>query len=103
MTFTVVSNTKLKNMELRSSIFIINSDAQKQLIEFGFECRFHDLNYFEVGFFFMFLEFIFYLRASSQKLHKKTQTLCNFILYFQQILDIHWFNITYLHTTCIIF
>jgi hypothetical protein len=39
------------------------------MIEYGFGCRSHDLNYFEVGFVLgkTFLEFIIYLRASSQK------------------------------------
>ena len=36
------------------------SDAQKQMVECGFGRRFHDLNYFEVR------KFIIYLRASSQ-------------------------------------
>jgi hypothetical protein len=36
-------------MKLRSSILIIKSDTQKQMIKFGFGRGFHDLNYFEVG------------------------------------------------------
>ena len=32
----------------------------------GFGCRFHDLDYFEVEYFNIFLEFIIYSRASSQ-------------------------------------
>ena len=49
MIFVVVLNTQMKNIKLRSSILIIKSDAQKQMIEFGFRRTFHDLNYFEVG------------------------------------------------------
>jgi len=42
---------KYSNIKLRSSILIIKSDTQKQVIEYSFERRFHDRNYFEVGFF----------------------------------------------------
>jgi hypothetical protein len=51
MTFVVVLNTQM----YKSSILIIKSDAQKQLAEFAFGRRFHDLNYFEVGIFFHIL------------------------------------------------
>ena len=51
MTFVVCAEySNVRN--LRFSILIIKSDAQKQMIEFGFRHRFHDLNYFEVGNFF---------------------------------------------------
>ena len=33
----------------------------------GFRHRFHDLKYFEAGFFFMFIEIIINLRAAFQK------------------------------------
>ena len=46
MTFDVVEKVKL-----RSSILIIESDAQKQMFESGFGRRFHDLNCYEVGIF----------------------------------------------------
>ena len=39
----------------------------------GFGRRFHDLKYFEVGFFFIFLEFIINLRAPLQKFVEKHQ------------------------------
>ena len=52
MAFVVVLNTQMYEIKLRSSILIIKSGAQKQMIEFEFGRRFHDLNYFEVGFFF---------------------------------------------------
>ena len=35
---------------MRSSILIIKSDAQKQMIESDFDSRFHDLNNCEAGF-----------------------------------------------------
>ena len=39
---------------------------------------FHDLKYFEVGFFSIFLEFVIDLRASLHKLVEKHQS-CNFM------------------------
>ena len=73
------------------------------MIEFGFGRRFHDLIYFEVGIFFIFFELTIYLRASSQKFVENHQF--NVILsYLKQLfLDIHLFNVTYLHTTCTVF
>ena len=79
---------KYSNVEYQVEIFklIIKSDAQKQMVEFSFGRRFHDLNYFEVGIFFIFLEFIIYLRASSQNFVENHQF--NVILsYFKQNLD----------------
>ena len=67
------SNVEIK---LRSSILSIKCDAQKQMIEFGFGPRVHDLNYFEVGYS-IILEFIIHLRASSQNY----VILCNFIIF----------------------
>ena len=102
MTSIVVLNTQMQNIKLRSSILSIKSDAQKQMVESDFGCRFHDPNYFEVINFFLFLEFIIYLRASPHNFVKNHQF--NVILtYFKQILDSHLFNITYLHATCNIF
>jgi hypothetical protein len=49
---------------MMTSIVVLN--PQKQMVEFGFGRGFRDLSYFEVGIYFMFLEFIVYLRASSQ-------------------------------------
>jgi hypothetical protein len=49
MTFVIVLDTQMLKIKLESSIFIIKNDAQKQMVEFGFGCRFHDLNYFKVG------------------------------------------------------
>ena len=51
---------------------------------------------------YIFLESIIYLRASSQNFVENHQL--NVILsHFKQILDNHLFDITYLHTTCIVF
>jgi hypothetical protein len=52
MTFVFVFNTQMQKIKLKSSIFIIKSDAQKQMSESAFGHGFHDLNYFEVGIFF---------------------------------------------------
>ena len=51
MTFIVTLNTQMHNIKLRSLILSIKSDAQKQMVESNFGCRFHNLIYFEVGFF----------------------------------------------------
>ena len=69
---------------MRPLILSIKSDAQKQMIEYGFGCRFHDLNYSEVGIRFMFLEFIIYLRASSQNFVENHQFTV-ILSYFKQI------------------
>ena len=50
---------------MRSPKLIIKSNAQKKMARFGCGCEFHDLDYFEFDFFFMFLEFIIHLRLSS--------------------------------------
>ena len=51
---------------------------------------------------YIFLESIIYLRASSQNFVENHQL--NVILsHFKQILDNHLFDLTYLHTTCIVF
>ena len=83
---------------MRSSKFIIKSIAQKAMAKFGFRCRFHDLKYFEVGFFFIFVEFITNLRAPLQILNRKNK--CDVILsYFKQGLDNYSMCLIYLHTT----
>ena len=65
MTSSFVLNIQIQNIKLRSSILSIISDAQNKLVEFGFGHRFHDLNYFEVGIFYLkFLEFLIYLKES---------------------------------------
>ena len=57
---------------------------------------FMTLTILKLEFSFMFLEFVIYFKASSQNFvenHKYNVIL----LYCKQILDIHLFNITYLH------
>ena len=72
------------------------------MIKSFFAIDFITLTILELDFFFRFLEFIIYLRASSQNFVENQQF--NAILsYFKQILDNHLFNITYLHTTCSVF
>ena len=64
MTSIVVLHTQMRNIKLRPSKLIINSDAQKHMVGLDFERKFHDLKYFEVGiFFFIFLEIIIHLRS----------------------------------------
>ena len=62
----------VKHSNVENQVEILNtyirSDTQKQMVEYGFGRSFHDLNYFEVGNFSMCLDFIIYLRASSQKM-----------------------------------
>ena len=62
-----VKYSKLE-IDLKSSILIIKSDAQRQMVESGFGRRCHDLSYFGIVFFSIFFECIIYLRASSQTL-----------------------------------
>ena len=62
---TILFCVKYLNIKLRSSILIIKSDTQKQVIEYGSECRFHDLNYVEVGFFKIFFKYIFIYPLNS--------------------------------------
>ena len=63
---------------------------------------FMTLTLLKLEFSFIFLEFIVYLRASSQNFVENHQF--NIILsYFKQILDSHLFNITFLHTTYTVF
>ena len=91
------------NVETQVEIFnilIVKRDAQKQMVESHFGCRFHDLNYFEVGIFFhipwILLEGIITKLCENHQFHV-------ILSYFKQILDNHLFNITYLHTTCTVF
>ena len=56
---------RVKCSSVEYEVEIFKTNAQKLMVEFGFGRRFHDFKYFKVGFFFMFYEFIIYLRASS--------------------------------------
>ena len=49
MTSIVKLGTQIQNISMRSSKPIIKSDASKQLTKYSFECKFHDLMYFELG------------------------------------------------------
>ena len=48
MTSIVKLNTQIQNINMRSSIPIIKSDALKQLTKYSFERKFHDLQYFKL-------------------------------------------------------
>ena len=53
---------------MRYSKLIIKNTTQRVIAKSRFRLRFHDLKYFEVGFFsFIFLEFIIELRTPLQK------------------------------------
>ena len=52
--------------KLRFSILIIRTDAQKPIVEFSLGVDFITPIILNFEFFFVFLEFIIYLRASSQ-------------------------------------
>ena len=54
--FIVVLSIQIKTIKMRSSKLILKSIAQKVMSKSGFASRFHDLKYFEVGIFFIFLE-----------------------------------------------
>ena len=47
----------------------------------GFRCRIHDLKHFEVGFFFIFLDFATNMKAPSQKFVGKKFNLMQFIMF----------------------
>lgn len=49
------SNAKYQDLILE---LIIKSNSQKNMARSNFECEFHDLNHFDLDFFFVFLEFI---------------------------------------------
>ena len=71
-------------------------------LSLGLDIDFMTLTILKLEFSFISLEFNICLRASSQNYVENHQF--NVILsYFKHILDNRLFNITYLHTTCIIF
>ena len=90
------------NIKLRSSKLIIKSDAQKQMVEFGFGRRFHDLKYFEVGIFFH-KPLIHYLLKGIIIKFVENHQFNVIISYFKQILNNYLFNSTYLHIACAVF
>ena len=59
---------------------IIKSDAQKQMVEYAFGRRFHDLNYIKVGIFFHIPCIHCLLEGIIMKLCGKPSILCNFII-----------------------
>ena len=93
----VVSNTQMSNIKLRFSTLIIESDAQKQMIESDFEHRFHDLNYFEVRIPFSYSFDSLCTWGHHHNLFLENHKLYVILSYFKYILDNHLFNITYLH------
>ena len=71
----VVLSTQMRNIKMRSSKHIIKSIAQKVMANFGLGHRFHDLQYFEVGIWVIFLEAIINLKAPLQKIIEKNINL----------------------------
>ena len=66
---------------MRASKVIIKGDAQKVMGKCGFGHRFHDLKYFEVGIFLIFLDFV-NLRALLKNFLEKNQFYV-FLSYFK--------------------
>jgi hypothetical protein len=59
---------------MKSTKVIIKNTTQRIMAKYGFERRFHDLKYFEVGLFpFILLEFNINLMSSLQKFVGKYQ------------------------------
>jgi hypothetical protein len=83
---------------MRFSKPIIKSTTQKVMASYGFKCRFHDLEYLEVGFLFfiifsIFLELIINLRAPLQKFIENINSNVN-LPCFKKILDNYVLNIS---------
>ena len=62
MAFIDVLGAQIWNIKMRSSKLLIKSTTQNAMVNSSFGHRSHDLIYFEVRFFFTFLEFIINLR-----------------------------------------
>ena len=68
-------------------MLIVTSDAHKQMVEFGFACRFHNLNYFEVGIFFhipcliIFFHIHYVIKGIITKVFGKPSIECNSIVF----------------------
>ena len=92
-----------KNIEMRPSKLFIKVMLKKQMARFGVEHKLHDIKYFVVGLFYIFLKFIKTLRALSKKLFKNHQLNVILILLFEQNLSSYLLNISHLHNTCSIF
>ena len=64
---------------------IIISIAQRVLVKYGFGRRFHDLKYFEVRIFFIFLQFIIKLRNLDIKLFRTNHQFNIFYLIVKKL------------------
>lgn len=65
MTSIVLLSTRMQNIKMRSSKLFIKGHTPNQISRSGFGCTFHELNYFELDFFSISLEFVIHLRSSS--------------------------------------
>lgn len=65
--------THIQNIKMRSSELLIKITSQKVIAKFGFGCRFHGLEYFEVGFSLGHIPWICYkLEGITTKICRKT-------------------------------
>ena len=89
MTPIIVLNNQMSNIKLRSSKPINNSDAQKQMADSSFGHRFHDLEYFEVEFFFfILLEFIIHKFEVSSQNFVENHQFVNLVVHFTMFVPI---------------
>ena len=96
---------KSSNIECQNEIFKTYHGKwySKEMAKFGTGRKLCDLKHIKVGFFSNSLEFIINLRASLQKLIEIHHFNIYFLSYLKQNWNNYLFNITYLHTTCIVF
>ena len=52
---------------MRSSKVVFKTNAQNKMAKYGIARKFHDLKYSQLGYSFIFLEFIINTRARSRK------------------------------------
>ena len=86
----VVLSIQIQNINLRFMRLIIKRNAQKQMSRSSFVCKFHDLNYLELGLFF-----------HIPWLHYTLEVIINYF-YFLFYVENHQFNvnlISYLRKT----
>ena len=102
-TSIIVLDAQIWNIKMRSSKLIVESDAQKVIAKFGFGHRFHDLKYFEVGFFFHVCWIPNKLEGHHCRFFVENYQFNIIWSCFKQIVDNYLFNCTYSHTTCTIF
>ena len=102
MTFAIVLNIQMQKSSWDLQYLSLKVMLKRKWFGLVLDVNFMTLIILKLEFFFILLEFIIYLRASSQNFVENHEL--NVILsYFKQIVDNHLFNIIYLHTTCTVF